>query len=440
MRHFHFRAEILIFLALAAAYSLQLITPLRLQFDSIILLSTAETALHGGGLLFHGKPTVFPPGYPVLVALLMKLRVAYLWVLVGINILSLLIGLLALRHVLYPAFLEKRSSVVIVAIFVLLSGVIIPLFTIPLTDFCFFGVAMCCLAVMNSATSRLTVRNIVVNAVLIAVSVSLRRVGIALIPPFVWMLAAHQETRVFVKCLPAKMKFPGILFLTGIVAAVVWEVYSTSTFQAGLLELRLYGADKLLRTPVWRLAELGEIAINVPSSLFSSYVHPVIGLLIALLILKGLLSRRQHPVVVDIFFISYVAVILAWPFYATRFWLPVLPFLIVYAAIPVRRFFQKEICKFAVVAYATLFAIFGVVQLASLTTISISGSRIGDVYRTGVYDKAYCVAGFCRQKPDSTEVADVDRAKRDGMESWWEQDGLRLLCEFRDNKLASGNR
>lgn len=100
MRRFFRAPQSLVLLVLVAAYFLQVVTPLRLHFDSIVLLSSAETASRGGGFLFHGQPTVFPPGYPALVAALMRLHIAYVWVLISINIVFVLLGLWALHFFL----------------------------------------------------------------------------------------------------------------------------------------------------------------------------------------------------------------------------------------------------------------------------------------------------------------------------------------------------
>jgi hypothetical protein len=113
--------------------------------------------------------------------------------------------------------------------------------------------------------------------------------------------------------------------------------------------------------------------------------------------------------------------------------------------ISLRRLAQYRVAyKHVLVSYATLFAISGALVLALSTQVSLSGSRVGDVYRTGTYDKAYCAAGLCDQQLSRqlgpAQVADKDRASRDGLGSWLEEDGLRLLCEVRDGKFARGNR
>jgi hypothetical protein len=373
----------LVLLALVAAYFLQVVTPLRLHFDSIVLLSSAETAARGGGFLFHGQPTVFPPGYPALLALLMRLHIAYVWVLISINIVFLLIGLLALRFLLHPAILEKQASVSTVCIFTLLSTVVIGDFTIPLTDCCFFGVAMCSLAVMNSAYSRLTARKVALSIALVVISICIRRIGVALIPPLLWMISAQAEARLFVRHASTGIKVARVAIIASVVVTITWVVYKTSTLQDGLKELRLSGVDKLVHLPIWRLTELGEMTANTPSVVLSPAVItsllPFIGIVTASLIVAGMILHRKQFGVVDVFFVSYVAGILEWPFYSPRFWLPVLPLLIVYAGMPLKRLLRRDVhgsrltfyaALVATTAVATLFALAGASLLAFTTAIS----------------------------------------------------------------------
>ena len=50
-------------------------------------------AAHGGGFLDDGQKTVFPPGYPELLAILLALDLACPWVIVDLNLIFLAVGL-----------------------------------------------------------------------------------------------------------------------------------------------------------------------------------------------------------------------------------------------------------------------------------------------------------------------------------------------------------
>ena len=71
---------------LVAVYILQMVTPLRLSIDTFVLLTAADSAARRGGLLYDGQPTQYPPGYPMLMAVLMRLGIAHVWVIVGVSV------------------------------------------------------------------------------------------------------------------------------------------------------------------------------------------------------------------------------------------------------------------------------------------------------------------------------------------------------------------
>jgi hypothetical protein len=377
----------------------------------------AESAAQGGGLLYHRQPTVFPPGYPALVALLVKLNLAHVWLIIGMNVGFLMAGLLAVRSILYPKFINERSFASGICIFSLLSFVPIKYSAIPLTDPPFFGVAMCCLALMESAAARLPLHKALAGTILVIVAICTRWIGIALIPALLWMVLLRPEVRRYfarsVRTIAAAALFAALGCL-----AVAWLVYTTSTlrraFQGVLAGHTIAGwASGIL---AFRLKELGEITINLPFTALSpamQRVVPFAGAAAAAFVCAGLISRRRQFAPVDVFFVSYASVILVWPYYDPRFWLPVLPLFIAYAALPLRALRQHPFSKAILRAYAAVFAMLGILALGSNTSISWSRSDFADAYPG--YHSAYCAAGYCK----GSDLTPVD------------QDALRLLREFR---------
>src|SRR5215467_13605815 len=94
---------------LAACFAVQVFSPLRLTNDAITLLSMGDSAAHGGGLLDAGHRAVFPPGYPLLLAVLLRAGLAHPWVIVGLNMAFLTVGLVAVRSVLSREFFKDRT-------------------------------------------------------------------------------------------------------------------------------------------------------------------------------------------------------------------------------------------------------------------------------------------------------------------------------------------
>src|SRR6185436_5664505 len=134
---------------LIACYALQTWSPLRLDTDAVALLSMADSAAHGGGFVNQGHETVFPPGYPALIAVLSKSGLGYSSAVIGMNLLLLLGGLFFAYRILERRFFQNKTTSLYMCSLSLLSYVVVKHFTMPLSDVAFFGIAMCCLAVMD---------------------------------------------------------------------------------------------------------------------------------------------------------------------------------------------------------------------------------------------------------------------------------------------------
>jgi hypothetical protein len=393
---------------LIGVYFLQAATPLRLHPDTVILLSIGETVAHGGGYLYHGHRTVFPPGYPTLMALLLRMQLAYVWVIVAINVVFVVIGLLAVYSILRSGYCGS-SEALGVCILTLLSFVFVKYSTIPLTDTIFFGVSTCGLALMNHALrSQFSWKRMLGCLALVIVSMWIRRVGVALLPALLYTVAGQAGVRLYVRRLSARSKAAILLGVAAVGAGIAWEVSVTSTLSD--FHLILGGHSFLASFPgivALRLKELGEIAVNLPASAAPLRLQqslPVIGAVVLLLTFAGAVRRKQAGVL-ETYFVSYLAVILAWPFYDPRFWLPVIPFLLAYSWLALRPFFKRKLARYGVESYVMLFALLGVATLVSTTELSLSGARFSDLYREGLYHSTYCAAWQCKD-PDSSPVSE----------------------------------
>jgi hypothetical protein len=277
---------------------------------------------------------------------------------------------------------------------------------------------MCSLAVMNSVASRVTWRKLLASATLVVISLCIRRIGVVLVPPLLWILFSRSEARLNIARLTARMKVAIILVVTSASIAFAWVIHATST----LRDFKEVFAGRALKPSVlgilhFRLTELGEITVNLPAQALPSVTHhllPIVGAITSLLVCGGVFSRRKRFNTADIFFIGYVSILLVWPYCDTRFWLPVVPFLIAYAGLSFKCLMQFGFWKPIPEAYAVVFAIMGVLTLVSSTAISLSGSHFGDEYPE--YHATYCAAGYCKAASGSLQI---------------DEDGLHLLRTYK---------
>ena len=404
------KAQLAIIVILVAVYFLQVATPLRLHPDTVVLLSVAETAAHGGGYLYHGQPTVFPPGYPTLLAFLIKVNLARVWVIVGLNVMFVMIGLLLFRDVFRDLGFSE-FSVRVVCMLSLLSFVFVKYSAIPLTDSFFFCISMAALSSMKRLMAvKFTWRGLIGSGALVIASVCIRRIGVALIPALLYTIVFQSEMQLYLLRV-FRRKTTMIVLAASVAAsfcalAVVWGIRTAST----LLDLGALLKGHVLLESVsgivsFRLKELGEIAANLPYPALPPIVQaciPIIGVLVLSLMVAGVAWRPQFGVV-ETYFVSYSAIILVWPFYDPRFWLPVIPLLMAYSGLALKRLAQNRITVRMVEGYVMMFVFLGISSLASDTRVSFSGSGFADLYSEGRYHSTYCAVWPCKDL-DSTKV------------------------------------
>jgi hypothetical protein len=326
-------------------------------------------------------------------------------------------GLWAVHRILWPRFLNRQASVFGILILSLLSFVIIMHSTIPLTDICFFGIAMCTLAVMESAAAQLTLWKLALSFVLVALSISVRRIGIALIPPLLWIVLVRPEVQKRLSGLSRRGIAAALALAAVLAGALAWVVYSTSTlrdFRDGLGGHAL--ADALWSIATCHLKELGEVGLNIAAGELAPTMQrllPWYGAVVLLLMLGAVAARRKQFGPVDVFFLCYTAIVFAWSYYDPRFWLPLIPLVFAYVGLSVRWLARWWIFRPLLVACLLVFTVFGAVTLAHSTEASLAGPRFGDAYPD--YHATYCAAGYCA----GSDQGAVDR------------DALRVLRDFR---------
>jgi hypothetical protein len=400
------KVQLGIILILLLVYFLQVASPLRLHPDTVYILTAAANAEQGHGFLYHGQPTMHPPGYLAMVALLIHLHLAHPWVLIAVNMVFLTFGLAAARRIVVSEF-AGGLPVFLVCLLSLLSFVFIKYSAIPLTDTVYFGVSMACLLAMKSGSSAsFDWRRVSVAAVLLLASICVRRVGIALIPALLYMMLFQLDLRLYVQRLSTRMKVGAIVFAATAATALAWVIRNTSTLRDFHRDLRGYTVIEAARGILgFRLKELGEMALNLPFNAFPPIVQnaiPFLGALVFLLVFGGIAARRRQFSVVEVYFVSYVAILLIWTGYDPRYWLPVIPLLIMYCGMSLGRFLERGIARHLVTGYVFLFIAAGILTLTLNTTLSYSGRRFADLYPE--YHATYCAAWHCNEGFDPAKV------------------------------------
>ena len=386
--------------ALLLCYGLQLFSPLRLNTDSVVLLSMADSAARGNGFLNDGARTVFPLGYPALVAALQQIGLGNSSALIALNLMFLAAGLMAVRRLLRRHFEASQTTALNICSLFLLSFVVIKHVTIPLTDVVFFGIAMVALDLLDSALacSDANFAGVLVieGWILVVGSIFIRRIGIALLPALLYTVIFSPQIRKLVRDARPKVRSLFAALALAATAATVWVISATSTVADFSTATRGSARFVLLsRLVSFHLVELGELALNLPASRLPEMVRivvPGVGLILFLVAGRGFLKKSTHIGTVEVFFISYAGILAAWPFVDARFWLAVIPLVIGYVTIALRAAFARMSVRIAVASYCVVFVLLGMAALAYSTRITFAGPRFPLLYGDGTMRASYCFA------------------------------------------------
>lgn len=378
--------------AVGCPYLLLLGSPLRLAGDEIAYLRMAASISDGLPLPTTNMPIHYPRGYPLALAGLDRIGLATAAGFVGLNLLLLGVALAATYAVLRQEFRLHRWTAALGCCLVLLSRDTVWTASTALTDIPFLAVAMTCVLLLSNASrvrgSEAWIR-IGGAAVLVLVGVELRTIGVALLPPLVWAVAVELRVRERYGNLALVRRLA--LGAAGLVlAAALIAIAVLAGSRAGYVHAAADGWDTDRGIPGVagrvvphvrnELAKLGELAVNVgqqraPKDIARTY--PLLGLVALAVALWGASSRRRCLSAVDVFAGSLAAVVFVWPGYDSRLLLPVLPVLIGYAALAVRR---APRVPAAVVAAAAMcvFAVVGAIALARSDRIALAGRDFPD--------------------------------------------------------------
>jgi hypothetical protein len=311
------RVELWLFLAIALCLSSltpAALGPLQLGLDSPEYLAMAAVKADG----YPFPHTRLPVGYPALIAVMDRGGVAAQAEFVILNLIGLAVGLAAFFYLMRG----QLSAVEILGICLatLLYRGTIELGAIPQPDLLFFGVSMLALACFAKPSPV----NFIIGLGLCALAVSLRSVGVALIPATAWAVL-QSKRRAMYGC-----------FAAGLWAATLSTLVKWNGYVGGFAgpPYRSLGVVHVIWMDIaWRFDEVATIATNTQRPFWNSLQWTawicVFSAAFCLALLIGLWKWRRS--IAAVYFASYMAILLVWPARMPRFWVPVMPLALTFA-------------------------------------------------------------------------------------------------------------
>jgi hypothetical protein len=409
------RVHVWILLVVCGLYVVQLWTPLRLDGDSIELLSIASSAADGHGFLDHGQKTRYGVGYPAMVVCLERAGAARPWGLVGLNALFLLIGFTCAKAVARQYFELSNDWAVTTVLFTALSFVLVKHFTLPLTDIPFFGVSLVAVVLLVRAGKESGAPYLFWVAALATsvLGVAVRPIGIALFPSLAWSLGA----RLGVGNILRQNKRMTLISLGS--AAVLCSAMSVLLLRTKYVQedLSAVASQGLGHTAhnilLYRVHEFGELFLNAPASKLGK-LSPLVWLAGAVASVALVVSfRRCRLGIVEVYLAAYTAIMFLWHAGDTRFWIPVLPLIFAELFSLLRPWTFTGWKKRASMLYAAAYMLAGFAALAYSTRITFSGPdfpyRFGDGTLRSTYELFYSDPGVDRSNIDGPALEILQR-------------------------------
>ena len=327
-------------LSFAAFYLLSCFAPLRLEYDSIHYFSLKECLENACPPGFQVAKDPHPLGYPVLLLVLSRLGLLHSFVISGINALFLTGSLFFVRESFPPSL---RSFLFFPL--VCLQWTFIKFFAYPLSEMQYLFFSTGCIycfqryaqvprydQVQGHAQVAPEKRWLWLIAAVAGAGLAFftRSAGCMLAPALLAGLMGQHRQLLKLRIVKILLAVAGILCLVGVFLfskALRIDVYLRSLGDRG-------SPIPLLRE---HLKEWGQLILNVPGNKvmtllpgWGNLLLIIAGLLLAFVLVYSFYIRRKEiPLVILTYLIAYCLLLFNWPFFDARFWIPVVPYMVV---------------------------------------------------------------------------------------------------------------
>lgn len=362
------------FCLVALLVILNIFTPLRLNVDAIRYLNILQYLEGLAGKNSVAAHDFLPHGYPWLLFLLDKLHLLNPVSITLINIFSVVLACWILSKI-FPV-----PNRLLFFSLVMLSFINIKHITLPLADQLFVLLFISAIYLWTEFFNGK--RYYILPCLLItAVSIFVRTAGIALLPAVTfYVIYCYRKELVARKLL----LYPGIILLCAGIIVFFAKLSFLETKVDYLNQLKLM---VMIRQPYSILErfsrhfkEIGEAILNIPYSKLSGiikvrgfdtaqYLLIIVGILAVYIIIRAVIRLKSYEQYIFWAFLSYMVMIFLWPFYDTRFLLPVVPLLIYLFFTYLFRFVKDKRAK--IVSFV-IYVLLGMVSLLYSDALSLN--------------------------------------------------------------------
>jgi len=387
MSSFLLRASVVVLLLL---YVANCFTPLRLTHDTIRYFQIEtwmESRLHGTEGTLHD---FLPLGYSGLLLILSITHLLHPFVITFINLVFLL-GSIFFVWKIFGTMISKANLLIAV----LLSWLSIKFVITPLSEmqFLFFSTGTLYFYTRYRKENRIVL--LFVSFLFFLMALFTRSIAIALIIAFLLNLLIESKNRISKQIVKSK-KIAAVI-VVGLIAFIYFfrELRITAYANYFLNPVRRFGPAILMQNVLHHLSDWAELFVNAPSSKISFLsaglrltVFAIIGLIFLAATIYILLKKNNGiPPIIKCYVIIYMIIVLTWPYYESRFWLPVMPFAI--GALLQIKMDRTTLRGKLIVFVKYSYILAGVFALSYYTYTSFNKKALAEKQDAGIWKSAY---------------------------------------------------
>ncbi|NML20154.1 hypothetical protein HHL16_04685 [Pseudoflavitalea sp. G-6-1-2] len=402
----------LLFAAMALAFLANCFTPLHIHFDSVRYFNIKDCIEFGCPPDSIAATDYLPYGYTALLITLSKLGILNAFFIAFVNCLFLFTGLYFVQKI-FRGLVHPFMLFVIV----LFNWTIIKFAAHPLSEMQYIFFSCTSLYCFHLYTQKKSYGWLALAFVFSILTVLTRTVGVSLLPALV--LGVLYQHRQEIGRIIKKNKLLIIVCIVVMLVALVVLFFFAKQLKisdyTGLLNERLGGGlGSFIGVNLQNhLRELGEVLVNLPSGKLLEHLPPAAGMALfvalgagtLLWILYALFAKSsQVPFYIKMYLLFYSFIILNWPYYDPRFWVPVLPLLV---AVLLRTPFNRWTwLKWLSRIYLAVYIALGVFAAGYALKVGFNKEEFAKKQASGVYRNEYETYFFGKPQSDTATTFD----------------------------------
>jgi hypothetical protein len=396
---------------MALVYLVSCFTPLHLHFDSIRYYNIKDCIEYGCAPGSFASTDYLPYGYTGLLITLSKLGVLNAFSITFVNCLYVFGGI----FLLYKIFTGQIHPFVLAAV-ALFNWTMIKFVAHPLSEMQYVFFSSVSLFFFFRYTQKKNLLFLGLAFAFSILTVLTRTVGISLLPALV--LGVIYEYRTELKRIVQKNK---LLVVGVIIVGVAGVVFSASKLKITdytqlLKEHFSHGvANFFIENFKNHFSDLTEVFLNMPASKLIGYIPgglgPVVfvtlGVGFLVWVLYNLFSKSSRiPFFIRMYLLFYIIIIMNWPYYDPRFWVPVLPLMVI--VILQTPWNQKPWLKVLSRIYLAVYLLLGLMAAAYSLYNGLDKERFAKTQAKGVYRNEYEIKFFGKAQTDTAIYIDPE--------------------------------